>query len=58
MFEIERLIRTIGISLAVPVCFAEGDTSQILGREGFFDCRRIEFDQANFVTKFTRVEDE
>ena len=58
MFEIELLIPTIGISLAVPVCFAEGDTSQILGREGFFDCFRIEFDKANFVTRFTLVEDE
>ena len=51
-------IPTIGISLAMPICFADGDTSQIIGREGFFDCFRIEFDKPNFVTKFELIEEE
>ena len=58
VFEIEFLIPAASISVAVPVCFADGDTSQILGREGFFDCFRIEFDKPNFVTRFELVDDE
>ncbi len=39
----------------VPVCFADGDTSQILGREGFFDAFRITFDKQRFTTEFALI---
>ena len=58
IFEVELLIPDLAIALDIPICFAEGNASLILGREGFFDCFRIEFDKANFVTRFTLVEDE
>ena len=35
--EVELLVPDLGIAFAIPICFADGDTSQILGREGFFD---------------------
>ena len=58
IFEVELLIPDLALALDIPICFAEGNASLILGREGFFDCFRIEFDKANFVTRFTLVEDE
>ena len=58
VFQVELWIAELGISMDIPICFADGDASLILGREGFFDCFRIEFDKPNFVTKFTLVEDE
>lgn len=57
IFEVELLISDLAIALDIPICFGEVNPSPILGREGFFDCFRIEFDKENFVTRFTLVED-
>jgi len=40
--------------MTIPCCFADGDVSLILGRAGFFDAFRIEFDQRRRLTVFRR----
>jgi len=49
---LEIFVREAGCSLAIPFCFAEGDAPLLLGREGFFDAFRIEFDKRRLVTSF------
>lgn len=56
LFELELLIPDLAIGLTVPFCFADGDSSLLLGREGFFDCFRIEFDKSRLLTKFELLE--
>ncbi len=50
--EVEFLVPEIGIALAIPICFADGDTSQVIGRAGFFDSFRITFDKQRLQTVF------
>jgi hypothetical protein len=57
VFEIELLVPDIGIAFFVPICFADGDASQILGREGFFDAFRITFDKRRLTTQFELIEE-
>lgn len=49
---VEIFIRQTARRLTIPVCFAEGDALTLLGREGFFDAFRIQFDKANYLTTF------
>ncbi len=56
LFELELLIPDLAIGLTVPICFADGDASLLLGREGFFDCFRIEFDKSRLLTRFELLE--
>jgi hypothetical protein len=56
VFEVELLVLDISIALVVPICFADGDASQLLGREGFFDCFRILFDKQRLATEFELIE--
>jgi hypothetical protein len=39
----------------IPICFADSDASQLLGREGFFDYFRIEFDKPQLLTRFELI---
>jgi hypothetical protein len=57
LFELEFLIPDLAIGITVPVCFADGDSSLLLGREGFFDCFRIEFDKSRLLTRFELLEE-
>lgn len=52
ILEVEFLVPEIGVALAMPICFADGDTSQLLGRAGFFDSFRITFDKHLLHTVF------
>ena len=58
LFELEFLIPDLAIGILVPVCFADGDSSLLLGREGFFDCFRIEFDKSRLLTRFELLDDD
>jgi len=57
IFEVELLVPDIAVALTIPVCFADGDTSQLLGREGFFDFFRITFDKQRLTTQFQLIEE-
>jgi hypothetical protein len=57
VFEVELLVTDIGLAFAIPICFADGDTSQLLGREGFFDAFRISFDKQRLTTRFELIEE-
>jgi hypothetical protein len=43
--------------LLLRICFADGDTSQLLGREGLFDAFRITFDKQRLTTEFELIEE-
>lgn len=49
-------VREAACQLAIPFCFAEGDAPLLLGREGFFDAFRIEFDKRELATVFELME--
>ncbi|HEV3119463.1 MAG TPA: hypothetical protein VGY58_20570 [Gemmataceae bacterium] len=38
--------------IVIPFCFAEGPAPLLLGREGFFDAFRIQFDKQRYLTAF------
>jgi hypothetical protein len=38
--------------IRIPMCFAEGNAPLLLGREGFFDAFRVEFDKRQALTVF------
>ncbi len=57
VFEVEMLVPEIGVAVAVPICFADADASQLLGRRGFFECFRINFDMKRLATRFELIED-
>jgi Aspartyl protease len=40
------------LEVVVPICFAEGEAPQLLGRERFFDAFLIEFDKRRQLTAF------
>ncbi len=48
--EVEILIPDAECSIIVPICFADGDTTPLLGRLGFFDAFRIEFNKSQQAT--------
>lgn len=56
LFELEWLVPELTIGVTVPICFANGDASLLLGREGFFDRFRIEFDKSRRQTKVELLE--
>jgi len=56
--DVEVYIREAGCRLAIPFRFAEGDAPLLLGREGFFDAFRIEFDKRQSLTAFELLERE
>ena len=45
-------VREAGCKLTIPFCFAAGDAPLLLGREGFFDAFRVEFDKRRLTTTF------
>ena len=49
-------VREAACQLSIPFCFAEGDAPLLLGREGFFDAFRVEFDKHQLATVFELVE--
>jgi hypothetical protein len=54
--NVELHSREAGCRLTIPFCFAEGDAPLLLGREGFFDAFRIEFDKRQLTTVFEALE--
>ena len=56
VFQIEMLVPEIGIAFFIPICFADGDTTRILGREGFFDAFAITFNKQRLTTRFELLE--
>jgi len=57
VFGVELLVPDIGVAFTIPICFADADTSQLLGREGFFDLFRITFDKQRLTTEFELIEE-
>ena len=55
---VEIYIREISRSLVIPICFAAGNTPALLGREGFFDAFRVEFDKPFRTTTFEYLLDD
>lgn len=51
----EVLILEAAQRLTIPFCFAEGQAPSLLGREGFFDAFRIQFDKKRLQTTFELV---
>ena len=49
---VEIYIPEIDRELVLRICFASGDTANLLGRRVFFDAFRIEFDQPYRTTTF------
>ena len=43
--EVTLLIREVNQRIRVPVAFVDGDVASLIGREGFFDAFRVEFDK-------------
>lgn len=50
ILDIEVLIPEAECSIEIPMCFADSETSCLLGRLGFFDAFRIEFDKSQHRT--------
>ena len=57
ILEVELLVPDIGVAFTIPICFADGDTSQLLGREGFFDLFRITLDKNRLTSQFDLIEE-
>lgn len=54
--DVEIYPREANCRIVIPLCFAEGEAPLLLGREGFFDAFRIEFDKARALTSFELIE--
>jgi hypothetical protein len=52
IFDVNVRIPELETVLTIPICFTEGDSSLLLGREGFFDAFRVTFDKRNQQTVF------
>ena len=52
---VDFFIREAGYRLTILVCFAEGDAPLLLGRDGFFDAFRVQFDKPQLQTVFELV---
>lgn len=50
--QIEVYVLEAACRITLPFCFAEGDAPLLLGREGFFDAFRIQFDKHHQLTTF------
>ena len=50
--DVEIWLDEINHPIVIPICFAAGDAPNLLGRQGFFDAFRIEFDQPYRTTTF------
>lgn len=48
--EVEVIIPDAECSIVIPVCFADGDTTPLLGRLGFFDAFRIDLNKSQRTT--------
>jgi len=48
--EIEVVVPDAECSLIIPICFADCETTSLLGRSVFFDAFRIEFDKSTQTT--------
>lgn len=57
ILEVELLVPDIGVAFTIPICFADADTSQLLGREVFFDLFRITLDKRRLTTEFELTEE-
>jgi len=42
--------------LVIPICFVDGDVQFLLGRAGFFETFRVQFDQPSLLTHFELAE--
>jgi len=42
--------------LVIPICFVDGDVQFLLGRAGFFETFRVQFDQPSLQTHFELTE--
>ncbi len=50
ILDVEVLVPEAECSLEIPICFADGEASCLLGRLGFFDAFRIEFNKSRQTT--------
>ena len=50
--EVTLLIREVHERIRLPIAFVDGDVASLLGREGFFDAFRIDYDKPNRTTNF------
>ncbi len=50
--DVTLLIHEINERIRLPIGFVDGDVASLIGREGFFDAFRIEFDKPNRNTLF------
>ena len=57
VFKVELLVPEVGIALPIPICFADANVTQLLGRDGFFDCFRVTFDKQRLTTHFELIEE-
>ncbi len=56
--EVEVSIPGVDRRLVIPIFFAAGDSVSLIGRRGFFDAFRIEFDQPYRTTTLEPLWDE
>ncbi len=56
--QVEIYVKEVDRRLVILICFAAGETAALLGREGFFDAFRIEFDKPARTTSFEYLLDE
>ncbi|MBO0888479.1 hypothetical protein J2P12_05200 [Candidatus Bathyarchaeota archaeon] len=52
--KISALIPDLALQMTLPMCFANGNASYLIGREGFFDKFNITLDKTRQVTLFTK----
>lgn len=52
---VDIYISNVPCRLTIPLCFAEADAPFLLGRDGFFDAFRVQFDQPRLQTVFEPI---
>ncbi len=50
---VRTVVPALALELKVSVCFADGDTPYLIGREAFFDRFKVTLDKPNKRTTFT-----
>lgn len=56
--QVPVFVEEVKRSLLIPICFAAGNTPALLGRDGFFDAFRVEFDKPFRTTSFEYLLDD
>ena len=55
LFTVEMAIPEVDAPLQIPICLASVEAPFLLGREGFFDAFRVEFDKTALEMRFSRT---